>query len=329
LSKSSDIVIYSFVNDLKGEILVHSNPKNFPLGMRLDDEITIKTLGIRDIFIQPVGNSYDLSFPVFYNNIPKGIVRIGISKKIMQEKINKSIFDLVLFNLLFSLIGIFGAIIFSRTISKPLHQLSETAEAISKGELEHDLYSNRKDEIGRLINNFHAMAINVKKAKEDLEKLSTMDEITGVYNHRFFYRMLQSEFEKSKRYNYVIACIMFDVDHFKSINDTYGHQFGDYVLRKLGSLTTSVLRSTDIISRYGGDEFLILLPHSDKNSALIFAEKIRKKIESFTFSSDGHSINTTISIGVSTFPDVDTDVPEDLIKNADLSLYKSKWNKRI
>lgn len=329
LIKNSDIVVYSMATDLKGEIIVHSNPKKFPMGMYLDDQITAATLGTNDILIQSTtDNIYDIAFPIFYNNIPKGIVRVGITKKLVKEEISEAKRNLILVSLIFSLIGIIGAIIFSRTISNPLHKLSLAAESISQGKWEHGLDIKRTGEVGRLIDSFNAMVYNMKNANVELERLSTTDDVTGIHNHRYFYKTLKAEFEKSKRYNYSIACIMFDIDFFKSINDIYGHQIGDSVLRELGSVTASNLRSTDTLSRYGGDEFIILLSHTDEESALSFAEKIRASIEGYNFSHNEYPIKTTISIGVSVFPNVNITIPDDMIKNADLSLYKAKSSGR-
>ncbi|MFQ5900893.1 MAG: diguanylate cyclase [Thermodesulfobacteriota bacterium] len=326
-----NIVEYAVVTDLNGKIMAHSNPKEFPMGMILNDPVTINTLTARGVLFQPVGRLfYDIASPVLYNRNPEpvGIIRIGITKRYMYEEINKEMANLIMISVVFSLIGIIGSILFSRTLSNPLHQLSEAADAISKGDLDKKLTIKNKDEIGKLARAFNKMAYNIKQSRNELEILSITDHVTGLYNNRQFYKLLVSEFEKCKRYKYPIACVMFDVDYFKSINDTHGHQFGDIVLKEIGALISSELRSTDTIARYGGDEFMILLPHSGVDSAFSFADKIRKKVDGHKFSKGSLSINTSISIGISVFPEDRIIGPDDMIKNSDEALYRAKMGGR-
>ncbi|MFQ5901411.1 MAG: diguanylate cyclase [Thermodesulfobacteriota bacterium] len=331
LVTNGGIVDYAILTDLNGEIIAHSNPKSFPMGTILNDPVTMKTLSAKDILFQPVGKSlYDIAYPIYYdrNPFPIGIVRIGITRKYLAEELDRQKVRLVFISIIFSLIGIIGSAIFSRVLSRPLHQLSDAADAISVGKLNGEITIKRNDEIGRLVRAFNDMISNIKKSKEELEVLSITDHITGLYNHRHFYRLMIAEFEKSKRYNYPIACLMFDVDYFKSINDTHGHEFGNLVLKELGILVSSELRSTDTIARYGGDEFLILLPYSEKDSACSFADKIRKNVERHRFSKGTFSIATTISIGISIFPEEQVNTPDDMIKYADTALYRAKMNGR-
>ncbi len=158
-----------------------------------------------------------------------------------------------------------------------------------------------------------------------LKELSITDPLTGLFNRRYFYDRLSEEIHRSERYNFVFSLAIFDIDDFKLFNDTEGHLAGDEVLKELARIAHRSLRSNDIISRFGGEEFIVLMPQTDKEEAFIVAERMRKNIkESFTRTWEKFLHPTiTVSIGISSFPEDGKD-SENLIKNADLVLYKAK-----
>ncbi len=155
--------------------------------------------------------------------------------------------------------------------------------------------------------------------EERLKIMATTDALTGIYNRYKMNEEIEFEIKKAKRYKKSFALIMFDIDFFKVINDTYGHDIGDKVLEELALLVTRSIRSTDTFARWGGEEFMILARNSDAKSATLLAEKIRKKVENFLFA-DG--INITISIGISLYNRQKT--KETLLKEADRALYRAK-----
>lgn len=158
-----------------------------------------------------------------------------------------------------------------------------------------------------------------------LEELSITDSLTGLYNRRHFFERLDSEFSRSKRYSLCSSLMLLDLDYFKKINDTYGHQNGDEVLRKTSEILRQNSRVHDIVARFGGEEFIISLCQTDPEGAFIMAERIRKGIEEFQFvSPSGSSFNITISIGISSIPDIRINNINDLIRIADISLYEAK-----
>lgn len=159
--------------------------------------------------------------------------------------------------------------------------------------------------------------------KKRLEELSNTDGLTGLFNHKYFQYRLEQELSLSKRYKPPLSLLMFDIDHFKKFNDTYGHQAGDAVLAQLAKLVKTGLRKVDIPARYGGEEFAIILPHTPKEGAHLVAERIRNDVENFHFGLDGgEPLRATISVGVACFPDfADKD---DLIRAADQALYRAK-----
>ena len=157
-----------------------------------------------------------------------------------------------------------------------------------------------------------------------LKKQCFRDGQTGLYNYRHFCQQLHVEFKRAGRYKESLTCIMLDVDNFKSINDTYGHRFGDFVLKKLGCILRLPMRETDIVARYGGDEFSILVPNTGYQGAYIIAQKIQARINSYLFQNNGISIKIKVSLGLASMPDDQVQSPEQLIDFADKALYQVK-----
>lgn len=161
-----------------------------------------------------------------------------------------------------------------------------------------------------------------------LYELAITDGLTKLFIHRYFQARLEEELIRAKRYHTACSLIMFDIDHFKKFNDTYGHQQGDIVLIEVAKLVKDTVRDTvDIAARYGGEEFTIILPETDAKGALLVAERLRKTIESFDFPGQEQSLKVTISLGISTFPD-HASAKNVLIKKADIALYHCKENGR-
>ncbi|WP_297447107.1 GGDEF domain-containing protein [Desulfurobacterium sp.] len=152
-----------------------------------------------------------------------------------------------------------------------------------------------------------------------LQRLATKDMLTGAYNRWKFLEDFESEFERARRYNYPISLIMFDIDHFKKVNDTYGHDAGDRVLKKIAKIVKDNIRKLDTLVRWGGEEFIIFLPNTKKEGAAVLAEKIRQKIEKANFDEVG---KVTVSFGVAQIEKNDT--IDDLLKKVDKVLYKAK-----
>lgn len=163
---------------------------------------------------------------------------------------------------------------------------------------------------------------------EKLAREANHDDLTGLANRRFLTSHAQLELQRAKRYDYDLSLLMIDIDHFKNINDIHGHQAGDIALVQLSELMISTLREHDLISRIGGEEFTILLPETNLNSAVEIAERMRVLIEQHTFEIFTHlKLNLTISIGVAT---LSKEVPDfiSLLSCADQQLYRAKANGR-
>jgi diguanylate cyclase (GGDEF)-like protein len=159
----------------------------------------------------------------------------------------------------------------------------------------------------------------------ELEKVSVMDSLTGLYNQRYLYDAMNREISRAKRYHLKLSCIMLDVDYFKEVNDTFGHQRGDTILKELCKIIQALLRGYDFAVRYGGDEFIVILCQNTVIGAQIVAERLRESVEENPFLKElngGKKI--TISTGVATFPDHTDKGYEELIGAADHALYVAK-----
>jgi two-component system cell cycle response regulator len=164
----------------------------------------------------------------------------------------------------------------------------------------------------------------LSRANDELRRVSVTDGLTGLYNRRNVETLLHEMFEHSARLHEHLACAMFDLDHFKSVNDTYGHQAGDAVLQQLAGILKASAREIDRVGRYGGEEFILLLPGTPLDSAVTFAERTRQQVESHTFTFEGGSLRRTISCGVAAFPHPRIGHREALVKAADDALYVAK-----
>lgn len=159
------------------------------------------------------------------------------------------------------------------------------------------------------------------------EQIGT-DALTGCLNRRALEARLRSDWRLAKRRGTHVALAAIDLDHFKQINDTRGHPVGDVVLQQLAGIMKSTARDTDAVARFGGDEFVILLPDTGWQGALTFAERLRRRVDDFTFGPPGQPMTITISVGVALAKGTDPLSPEELLKEADRSLYKAKQQGR-
>jgi diguanylate cyclase (GGDEF)-like protein len=150
--------------------------------------------------------------------------------------------------------------------------------------------------------------------------MAVTDSLTGLYVRRYFMVKLQEELLRAQRYNNILSVVMVDLDRFKNINDTYGHDAGDRVLKAIGKFLQQNVRDVDVVARYGGDEFVIMIPEAANDAAHILSERLRKNLSEMKFDD---LPPVTISLGIATFP-YDGKDPEDLVKKADAAMYSAK-----
>jgi two-component system cell cycle response regulator len=168
----------------------------------------------------------------------------------------------------------------------------------------------------------------VSHIQKKIVEMSIRDELTGLYNRRYMEEMLNVEFSRAKTYQTDLSCMILDLDHFKRVNDTFGHVYGDFVLREFAACLKNYTRSSDWRFRYGGEEFTLLVPHTDIHGARRLAEKLRKTYEELVYDNGTHSTNVTVSIGVASINHHQPHRWEDLIAYADKALYAAKADGR-
>lgn len=182
------------------------------------------------------------------------------------------------------------------------------------------------DHVCLIIYDVTGVAVNkrqLESANAQLQELALRDGLTGMLNRRHWEQCLEREFARHARYETPTSLVMFDIDHFKSVNDTYGHQIGDEVIREVARTTLQHARGTDYAGRYGGEEFVVLLPDTDLAGADQFAERLRQAIEQLRIDHQGESLSFTVSLGVACLTGKVSD-HKTLIEHADRALYQSK-----
>jgi diguanylate cyclase (GGDEF)-like protein len=247
-------------------------------------------------------------------------------------------------------------LLFYFNLVKPLRSLLDGVRKMESGSLDTQVPVQYKDEIGSLTNSFNGMATQlrslvtdldvrvaarteeltaaneqlktrleeIKVLQEQLREQAIRDPLTSLFNRRYLQEMMELEIAQAERQGWKIGVIMMDIDHYKLVNDTYGHQMGDRVLQELGKLILSKVRKGDIACRFGGEEFLIILPNAPLENTLQRANEIRSAFEEMSRMILKHSdIHLTLSAGVVVYPTQGLDY-DTLLKNADSALYFAK-----
>lgn len=159
----------------------------------------------------------------------------------------------------------------------------------------------------------------------ELERLSISDGLTGLYNHRHIHGLLHEEFERANRGGHALTVAMFDLDRFKGVNDNFGHQAGDRVLQQFGDILRKSARDIDRIGRYGGEEFMVILPHTELHQGAVFVERVRREVSRHPFHiGRDEPLDMTVSAGVATYPHPLVGSPETIVRLADEALYAAK-----
>lgn len=170
--------------------------------------------------------------------------------------------------------------------------------------------------------------LKIKEFKDKVEKVSTTDDLTGLHNRKYLQERLEEEISRSRRYGTKLSCILFDIDFFKVVNDMYGYEWGDILLRNIANKLNAMARKEDVVTRYGDEEFLLVLPNTSEENAFLFGERFRREVEKMEFipSGEEEAHRVTISGGISTYPcmkDVDEDA-NTVIRYAEHALYNAK-----
>ena len=171
-------------------------------------------------------------------------------------------------------------------------------------------------------------ALRIKVEQDKLKDLAMKDSLTGLFSNYSFIELFEKELARQQRYNFNLSFVMIDIDYFKNVNDTYGHIAGNIILKELSNILVNSVRQGDIVSRYGGEEFCIVLPGADKDGAFQLCERIRQKIENFKFDIGSKTINATVSMGIFVKDSKDKIATSEIIHKADKELYRAKSNGR-
>jgi len=269
-----------------------------------------------------------------------------------QVRIDPSVLDRAIRDALMKVLPVLGGILgvsvllsllFSMFFTVPVSRLKKHALELAKGDLSVRVKVRSRDELGLLGRVFNKMAHNLQRTYGEIQeklveirrlfKMATEDGLTGLYVKRYFLELLAGELRRSIRYERPLSLLMCDIDHFKRINDTYGHPAGDVVLRSIARrLSVATREGIDLIGRYGGEEFSVMLPETDEETAWVIAERVRKAVGSEPISMESmegggeNQITVTISVGVTTARE--TTNLDRLIATADRALYLAKENGR-
>ncbi|MFA6498596.1 MAG: GGDEF domain-containing protein [Desulfurivibrionaceae bacterium] len=212
-----------------------------------------------------------------------------------------------------------------KNLQATLRHLTWQTGQIAKGD-----FSQRVEFLGEFSHSFNWMVEQLEAYRQrilgqnrELERLASTDPLTGVYNRRAFMDFATKEFLRSQRYSHVFSAIQMDIDHFKKVNDTHGHAVGDEVLKAFTVNCLEVLRESDVLGRIGGEEFSIILPETEREGALIVAERFCQTIADLKLYVDNQIVHFTVSIGVTSLRQDDTGI-EAVLRRADEALYLAK-----
>lgn len=219
-------------------------------------------------------------------------------------------------------VALVAAYALSCRVLRPLRELEKGTRELTEGKLSYRIPAQGEDEFGRVIRHFNAMAAQVESDRNTLRRLSVRDGLTGLLNRAEFQRQLDARILQALRSGAPVSLLMLDIDHFKRVNDRYGHQAGDEALRHVAETVAENVRPGDIVARYGGEEFAVLLPDTGLTSAVAVAERVRAAVAARPVSA-ATPLAVSVSVGVGGCPG-HGEKPGDLVRAADEALYEAK-----
>ena len=287
--------------------------------------------------------------PVVLGNSTIGGVAIGFSTLPLEEKINAMTRQSIVLMIVSMVIAGIISFLIARQITNPLGQLTNLAGRMASGDLSTSFDLQSRDEIGQLGSAFNQMSQAIQKREQDLrqlaeglektvaerteelrsknevlETLAITDPLTEAYNRRHFFELAEQEVQRAVRYQHPLSLMLIDVDHFKIVNDTYGHQVGDEVLVKIVQLFQENIRAIDVFARYGGEEFVVLLPETGCEETRGLAERICSLVSETPILSGESTVSVTLSIGVTCWQGDQEFNFDHLLSQADSALYQAK-----
>jgi diguanylate cyclase (GGDEF)-like protein len=215
------------------------------------------------------------------------------------------------------------AALVAHVLSAPVHDLAERARDVAAGELQRPVAGG--GDSCREVDELAGAIDTLRAALQEARRASMTDEMTGIWNYRYFRLRIDEEIQRARRFQHPLSLLLLDLDRFKEANDRYGHQQGDSILRELARRVGASIRDVDTFARYGGEEFVLILPETDAAGAMVVAEKLRAEISARPFrGGPGPTLVTvTVSIGVACHP-MNGETAVALIRSADIALYRAK-----
>jgi diguanylate cyclase (GGDEF)-like protein len=229
----------------------------------------------------------------------------------------------VIFSLVAVLIVVVSFWINNSVLIRPIVSLSRTTSQFATGDLKQKVPVYSRDELGNLAANINRMAESLDALYEQMSRLAKTDQLTGLINRHGYEEIVAREMSSAKRYGRPLSMAIVDIDHFKRINDTYGHVVGDKVLKAVAETALKLLRECDYCFRFGGEEFVALMPQTSLDAAMAALERLRQGIEASEFYLYGHNVKLTVSAGVVSYTGGD-ERQERLLQEADQAMYAAK-----
>ncbi len=213
-------------------------------------------------------------------------------------------------------------------IAMPMYSKNKPLGVVELVNADEHCFTDEKIELLKMFADFASIAVENAGYVKAVEEKSTLDDCTDLYNSRYMYTILENEIARSKRTGKPFGLVFFDLDHFKNVNDNYGHLIGSQLLREIADIIKKCVRPTDWAVRYGGDEFLFILPGAGFDITMKVTERIKEMLNSKVFFvKDGYNIKITASFGIAVYPD-DADTVKDVIKSGDMAMYRAKESGR-
>ncbi len=340
LATQSSANVY-FYDVVSGKTLILAQPVAGPINIEKTDPLILAaqkspgSQGIVDFKRASDGEEFVGSFSKLQNG--RFLLLTETKRQGLVSELRSLVWNLFLFALILGAVCLVAGITFSSRLIRPLEKLMLYADNLAAGRYDANPKIDSNDEISELSNHFSRLGERLSERDKQLEAasdLATRDGLTGLHNYRYFKSKLEEYLALARRQKYSLGVILMDVDHFKAVNDTYGHPQGDLVLKVVSSVVKSSCRTTDIVCRYGGEEFVVLAPETGMEGTKQLAEKIRKAIENTAIEilGDAKKMTKTASFGVAVFnpdhPDVAKIFGDTLIRDADSRLYVAKRNGR-
>jgi len=349
VGQNEDITMF-VVYDKRGVILVDNNQPELVYSQTVD-VLGAKLVGLESgqTYLDWQETQLVSGRAVVLGNQAYGAVAIGLSTEPGKQRIAALTQQSFLLALLILVFGLGLTILFARQITNPLSELAEGATQMAGGNLSMRVNVKSGDEIGQLGEAFNQMADAIEHRDRELRELAaglelTVDErtaelreqnvvleqmaitdpLTKIYNRRFFFELAEKEYKRAARFGHPLSVAIIDIDHFKKVNDTYGHQVGDQTLINFTKFCLENIRSVDIFARYGGEEFVILMPETESQAAQNSAERLQKLVQQTPMTPGEQQILITISLGIACWDGKQELTFDALLVRADRALYQSK-----